>query len=57
MVTIEEAILEQAIEVMMMMITPNSRSRKEEKERGKVKGKYGRISREEEGNADYGGMV
>ena len=41
-----------------MMIGPNSRGRKGEKERGKVKGECGRIwGEEEEGNADYGGMV
>ena len=40
----------------MMMIAPNSRAFKEEKERGEVKGEYGGI-RGEEGNADYGGMV
>ena len=39
---------------MMVMITPNSCARKEGKERREVKGKYGRISGEEEGNADYG---
>ena len=39
-----------------MMIAPNSHARKEGKERGELKGEYGRI-REEEGNADYGGMV
>ena len=38
---------------MMMMIAPNSRSRKEGEERGKVKGEYGKTSGEEE-NADYG---
>ena len=40
----------------MMMIAPNSRAFKEEKERGEVKGEYGGI-RGEEGNTDYGGMV
>ena len=42
---------------VMMMIAPKSRARKEEKERGEVKGENGRIWGEEEGNADYGGMV
>ena len=41
----------------MMMIAPNSRARKEEKERGEVKGELGGICGGEEGNADYGGMV
>ena len=36
----------------MMMI-----AHKEGKERGKVKGEYGKISGEEEGNDDYGVMV
>ena len=39
------------------MITHNFRARKEVKERGKVKGEYERIWGEEEGIADYGGMV
>ena len=38
---------------MMMIIAPNSRVYKGEKE----KGEYGGILGEEEGNADYGGMV
>ena len=42
---------------LMMMTALNSRARKEEKERGEVKGEYGRICGEEEGNANYGGMV
>ena len=37
---------------MMMMIAPNSHARKEAK-----KGGNGGISGEEEGNADYGGMM
>ena len=40
-----------------MMITPNSRARKEGEERGEVKWEYGRFSGEEEGDAGYGGMV
>ena len=42
---------------MMMIIAPDSRARKGEKERGAVKGEYGGICGEEKGNADYGGMV
>ena len=38
----------------MMMIAPNSRK---VKERGEVKGENGRILVEEEGKADYGGIV
>ena len=41
---------------MMMMIAPNSRACKEGKKSGEVKGIYGRIWGEEEGNADYGGI-
>ena len=41
----------------MMIIAPNSRADKGNKERGEVKGEYGGISGEEEGNADYGEMV
>ena len=41
----------------MMIIAPNSRTHKGEKERGEMKEEYGRIWREEEGNADYGGVV
>ena len=33
---------------------PNSRARKESKERGQVKREYGRISGEEKKNAGYG---
>ena len=44
-------------EGVMVMIAPNSRARKGGKERGEVKGEYGGIEVEEEGNADYGGMV
>ena len=40
---------------VMMVIAPNSRARKGDKERGEVKGEYGGIWKE--GNADYGGMV
>ena len=36
---------------------PNSSARKERKEREEVKMEYGGIWGEEEGNADYGGMV
>ena len=43
--------------MMMMMFAPNSRTRKEGKKKGEVKGEYGRVSGEEEGNADYEGMV
>ena len=42
---------------MMMMIAPNFRASKEENWRREVKGEYGRISGEEEGNADYGVMA
>ena len=38
---------------IMMMIAPNSRAHKG----GDVKGQYGRVWGEKEGNADYGGMV
>ena len=41
----------------MMIIAPNSRAHKGNKERGEVKGEYGGVCGEEEGNADYGGMV
>ena len=41
----------------MMIIAPNSCAHKGEKEKGKVKGEYGRVRGEAEGNADYGGMV
>ena len=37
----------------MIMIAPNSRARTG----GEVKGKYGKIGRAEEGNADHGRMV
>ena len=39
------------------MIAPNSRARKGEKEREEVNMEYGGIWGEEEGNADYGGML
>ena len=39
----------------MMTIVPNSHAREEEK--SEVKGEYGGIWGEEEGDADYGGMV
>ena len=42
---------------MMMLIAPNSRAPKEEKKSGVVKGEYGGIWGEEEGDADYGGMM
>ena len=40
--------------MMVMMIAPNSREHKGEKE---VKGEYGGIWGKEEENADYGGIV
>ena len=43
--------------MMMMIIDPNSRAHKGKKERGEVKGEYGVVCVEEEGNADYGGIV
>ena len=42
--------------ILMMMIPPNIVPLRGE-EVGEVKGEYGGIKREEEGNADYGGMV
>ena len=39
---------------VMMMIAPNSCAHKGGKERGELKGEYGEIRGEEEGNADYG---
>ena len=41
----------------MMIIASNSHAHKEEKERGEVKGEYGGVCGEEDGKADYGGMV
>ena len=41
----------------MMMINSNSHAHKGKKERKEVKGKYGGVCGEEEGNADYGVMV
>ena len=41
----------------MMIITPNSHAHKGKEERGEVEGEYGGVCGEEEGNADYGGMV
>ena len=41
----------------MRMIAFNSRSRKEGKEIGEVNAEYGIFLVEEEGDADYGGMV
>ena len=41
----------------MMIIAPNSHAHKAGKERGEVKGEYGGVCGEEEGNVDYGGMV
>ena len=41
---------------VMMMIAPNFHACKSGKERGEVKGEYGRIWGEEE-NAEYGRMV
>ena len=46
-----------AVHLVMMIIAPNSRAHKGKKERGEVKGEYGGVCGEEEGNADYGGMV
>ena len=44
--------------LLMMIIAPNSRAHKGKNERGEVKGEYGGVcGEEEEGNADYGGMV
>ena len=40
-----------------MMINSNSHAHKGKKESGEVKGEYGGVCGEEEGNADYGGMV
>ena len=40
-----------------MMIASNSRAHKGGKERGEVKEEYGGIWGEEEGDADYEGMV
>ena len=37
-----------------MIITPNSCARKGKKETGEVKGEYGGVCGEEEGNTDYG---
>ena len=37
-----------------MIIAPNSRAHKGKKERGEVKGEYGGVCGQEEGNADYG---
>ena len=42
---------------MKMMITPNFHACKEEKKKREVKGEYRRIWGEEEGDADYSGMV
>ena len=42
---------------MMMMIAINSRARERGKERGEVKREHWEIWGEEEGIADYGGMV
>ena len=39
------------------MIALKSRARKGAKESGQMKGKYGRVWGEEEGNADYEEMV
>ena len=41
----------------MMIFALNSRAHKGNKEKGEVKGEYGGVCGEEEGNADYGGMV
>ena len=43
--------------LMMMIIASNSRAHEGKKERGEVKGEYGGVWGEKEGNADYGGMV
>ena len=42
---------------LMMIIALNSRAHKGKNERGEVKREYGGVCGEEEGNADYGGMV
>ena len=42
---------------IIIMIVPNSRTRKGEKKRAKVKGEYEKNWGEVEGNADYKGMV
>ena len=39
------------------MIAPNSSARKGGKERGEVKGEYGRTSGDLEGNIDYDGIL
>ena len=41
----------------MMIIVPNSRAHKGKKESGVVKGEYGGVCGEEEGNADYRRMA
>ena len=41
----------------MMMIAPNSRTYKEGKKKGEMKGEHEKIWGEQEGNADYGGMT
>ena len=43
--------------LVMMIIAPNSRAHKGKNERGEVKGEYGEVCGEEEGNADYEGMM
>ena len=43
--------------ISMMIIAPNSRAHEGKKERGDVKEEYGGVWWEEEGNADYGGIV
>ena len=43
--------------IQMMIIAPTSRAHKGGKERREVKGEYGGVWGEEEGNADYAGMV
>ena len=42
---------------MTMIIASNSRANMGKKERGEVKGEYGGVCQEEEGNVDYGGLV
>ena len=43
--------------MMMMIIAPNSRAHKGKKVSREVKGEYGGVCEEEEGNADYRRMV
>ena len=45
------------LQLVMIMIAPNSRTREKGKKRREVKGQYGTIWGEKKGNADNGGMV